>query len=169
LDRAFKIAQVSAAHGIKGEVKLVCFLEDPKTLERYNPLTDKQGKPFAFTITGHTKDHVLARVEGIADRNTAELLRGTELFADAAKRPPLKQNEFYQHDLIGMSAMLEDGTKVGTITDVANYGAGDIIEITTEHDEFMLPFKAPFVGKIKDRTIIVMLPEYLEDKEESRQ
>jgi len=169
LSSSFKIAQVAAAHGIRGEVKLVCFLDNPKDLPRYSPLITKQGKEYPFTITGHTNDHILLKLEGITDRNMAETLRGTEFFAEAAKRPALSENEYYHQDLIGLEAVLENGEAAGKIIAVHNFGAGDIIELSANGEEIMLPFKAPFVGDIKNGKITVTLPEYLGDEEEEQE
>lgn len=162
----FKIAHITSAHGIRGEVKLACFLNNPNDITRYNPLTTKQGKAYTIRITGRAKDHLMAALDGITDRNAAELLRGTELFADSAKLPPKSENEYFVRDLIGLTAILKDGTTIGSVTALHNYGAGDIIEIKTENEEILLPFKAPFVGDIVEGKITVQLPEYVGEKED---
>ena len=162
---SFKIAHISAAHGLRGEVKLACTLENPDDIVRYNPLISKQGKIYNVRITGHTKDHLMVAIDGITDRNAAESLRGIELYADTAKLPPKSDDEYYIQDLVGLSAVLEDGTEIGRVTALHNYGAGDILEIKTADDELLLPFKAPFVGEITDGKIIVQLPEYMGEEE----
>lgn len=163
---SFKIAHISAAHGIRGEVKLACFLENPDDITRYNPLVSKQGKSYNVRITGHTKDHLMVAIDGITDRNAAELLRGVELYGDSSKLPPASDDEYFVADLIGLTAMLENGSEIGKVTALHNYGAGDILEIKTTDDELLLPFKLPFVGEIKDGKIIVTLPEYMGEENE---
>lgn len=162
----FKIAQVSTAHGVRGEVKLSCFLDDAGDIARYLPLSIKSGAPFSFKITGHLKGQLIVKPDGIDDRNAADALRGTELFADAAKRPEINANEFYYDQLIGLPARLADGTKIGTVTAVDNYGAGDIIQIKTATEELLLPLQAPYVNDISDDAVIITLPEYLGDDHE---
>jgi len=162
----FKIAQITAAHGIRGEVKVVCFLENPDDLPRYNPLSTRQGKEYSLAVTGHVKGNIIARIEGIADRNEAELLRGLELYAPGSKLPKKSENEFYQQELIGLSAIDASGKAIGNVLAIHNFGAGDIIEISTSEGDVMLPFKAPFVGEIdvKKGTMHITLPEYLGDE-----
>jgi 16S rRNA processing protein RimM len=166
-DKPFKIARITAAHGIRGEVKLLCFLEDPTTLARYNPFVTKQGKSISLTITGHVKELLIARIEGITDRNEAELLRGIELFTSSAKLPQKSESEYYHQELIGLSAVNDAGEKLGEVIAIHNFGAGDIIEIAMPGGELMLPFKAPFVGEIhmEKGTLHVTLPEYTGEEE----
>ncbi len=162
---SFKIAHISAAHGLRGEVKLACTLENPDDIARYNPLKTKQGKSYNVRITGHTKDHLMVAIDGITDRNAAEALRGIELYAETSKLPPKSDDEYYIQDLIGLSATLEDGTEIGKVTAIHNYGAGDILEIKTANDELLLPFIAPFVGEIEGGKITIQLPEYMGEEE----
>ena len=85
-----------------------------------------------------------------------------ELYAEAKKRAALAENEFYHQDLVGLSAVLENGEMVGKITAIHNFGAGDILEIRSASDEeILLPFAAPFVGDVSAEKIIVTLPEYV--------
>ena len=71
---------------------------------------------------------VIARVDGVNNRNDAELLRGVDLFVYRDELPPSGDGEYYQADLIGMSVM-RDGVKIGIVSGFQNFGAGDIIEL----------------------------------------
>lgn len=157
--KTFPIARIASAHGIRGEVKLDCFLQDPSRLATYFPLTDRKGKTYTLVVTGSAKGQLIARIEGVADRNAAETLRGVELLADATLLPESAEDEFYHHELIGLEAVLEDGTRIGTVVNIANFGAGDILEIKTAEGEMMLPFCAPFAGAIQNGKITITLPE----------
>lgn len=161
----FKIAHITAAHGIRGEVKLACFIENPDDIVRYAPLQTKQGKIFTFRITGHSKAHLIIAIDGITDRNEAEMLRGTELFADASKLPAKNAEEYFVHELIGLTARLADGRIIGNVTALYNYGAGDILAIDSGDEEILLPFQPPFIGAITHDAITVQLPEYIDGEE----
>ena len=105
---------------------------------------------------------LLAAIDGVADRNAAELLKGTKLYAPAADVPVSTQDR-----LIGLEARLEDGSIYGCITAVANYGAGDIIEIKLAGGKSeMLPLNKNFVMNIAiDKGFITVVPpEYVEGK-----
>ena len=164
-EKLIKVANILDAHGIKGEVKLLSFVENPDFFKINSVLTDAAGtKIFAIKITGAVKNAIIVKIEGINDRNTAELLKNTELFAPSSALPPLADDEFYHSQLIGLEARSENGEKIGTVAAIHNYGAGDIVEITTISGESeMLPLTAPWVGEIniKQGFIAVTLAEYL--------
>ena len=71
---------------------------------------------------------IIAKIDGIDDRNVAETLRGTELFISRDDLPKLKSDEYYQSDLIGFG-VVRDGKKIGVVDGFQNFGAGDIIEL----------------------------------------
>ncbi len=143
----FKIAHIASAHGIRGEVKLHCFLENPRDIIHYVPLTDKQGRGYNFTITGSQKDQLIVKFEHITDRNQAELLRGVELFAGNDKRPQ-DDDAFYINDLVGLKAQLENGELYGTVDAVGCLICFDIIG-WEDHQEsmFIINFTDEGLGK----------------------
>jgi len=161
------VAVISGAHGIKGEVKIRPLLENIDLLESA-PLLSAAGKElFSIKITGELKNSVIARISTITDRNAAELLKDTELFIPAANLPPAQDGEFYHSELIGLAARGKNGITFGTISNILNFGAGDILEITlTSGEQEMLPFSAPWVEDINTAQgfVIVNQAEYLEAK-----
>ncbi len=164
-EKLIKVANILDAHGIKGEVKLLSFVENPDFFKKNSVLTNAAGKKtFTIKVTGTVKNTIIVKIEGVDDRNTAELLKNTELFAPSSALPPLNDDEFYHSQLIGLEARSENGKKIGTIAAIHNYGAGDIVEITTISGESeMLPLTAPWVCEIniKQSFITVALAEYL--------
>ena len=144
------LAAVIGAHGLKGEVKVKTFTETPGALMRYKRLHAKDGR--VFTITqfrpGNADEAVTTFVE-VVDRNTAEGLKGLELFVARDALPVPDENEFYHADLIGLTAMDEADRVIGTVKAIHNYGAGDVIEIARgDGDTVMLPFAKDFVPQI---------------------
>ena len=71
---------------------------------------------------------IIAKIRGVEDRDSAELLRGTELFIGRADLPSLGEQEYYQTDLVGMTVN-QRGNIIGHVVCIQNYGAGDIIEM----------------------------------------
>ena len=124
------LGRIGAPHGLQGEVVVLSFATKPLDLKAYGPLTDDRG-----TQQVHIKSlrvagkGLIARLKGVEDRTAAEALRGTELFVERAKLRKPKADEFYHADLIGLAAHAPDGVLIGTIVDVPNYGAGDLLEI----------------------------------------
>lgn len=162
------VGAFAAAHGIKGEVKVKAFTVDPVSVGSYGPLLDESGqRRFVLSSLRPIADAlVIARVEGVADRNAAEALRGIRLYAPRAALPEAGEGEYYHHDLIGLAAVLASGEAFGKVVGVDNFGAGDMIEISHEDETVVLPFTnetVPTVDLTAGRVVIV-LPEGLDDE-----
>lgn len=164
-DKLIKVAVIADAHGIRGEVKLHFFVENPDFFIKNSVFLDIFGKKtFSIKATGKVKNAIIAKIDGVNDRNSAEALKNIELFAAASSLPALGDGEFYHNQLIGLEARLENGSKIGTATAVHNFGAGDIIEITREYGESeMLPLCKPWVSEINitQGYLTITLAEYL--------
>lgn len=131
---------VVAPHGVRGEVKVKSFTDDPCDIARYE-LTDKSGtRRFTMKRRGMVRDLVIARVEGVETRAAAEAMKGTEFFIARSALPKAKRGEFYVADLIGMTAVTPAGAVLGAVTQVLNFGAGDILEIAAGDTEILVPF-----------------------------
>ena len=106
----------------------------------------------------------------MTDRNAAEALRGTELFVPRARLPEPEEDEVYVHDLVGLPVHLADGTRLGDVVDVADYGAGDLIDVKIEgrKDTVLIPFASQYVLEADGGKIVVDLPEGYLDVEEKR-
>ena len=121
---------IAGAHGIRGEVTLRSFTGAPGDIAAYGPLTDKAGaRQFKIRVARVTPKGVIARIQGVEDRNAAEALKGTELYVERARLPKTKEAEFYHADLVGLEARDAGGARIGAIVNVANFGAGDLLEL----------------------------------------
>ncbi|MEO0328017.1 MAG: ribosome maturation factor RimM [Pseudomonadota bacterium] len=142
------LAEIGAAHGIKGEVRVKPF-GDPAMLDQYGKLETTDGRKFKIKRMRLQKNMLVVKFEGTNTREEAENIRGLELYVDRAKLPPTEEDEFYVSDLIGMEAQLENGEVIGTIKDVPNFGADDMLEIRPKTGPtFYLPFTQEAVPKI---------------------
>jgi 16S rRNA processing protein RimM len=137
------VARIVAPHGLYGALKLRCFTEQAADVAAYGPVYDQDGgRRFELTVLGPARGGVvLARAEGIDDRTAAEALRGTELSVPRASLPDLEPDEFYHADLEGLVALRADGVRLGTVRNLENFGAGDLIEIAADDGRVLsLPF-----------------------------
>ncbi len=124
------LGKILSPHGVKGQVKVWSYAEFPYNLIAYGPLTDKSGKRvFKLSLEGQAGGALIATVEGVADRDAAERLRGTELFVPRCAFPDPAQGQYYQSDLVGTPVVTEDGAPFGTLGAFHNFGAGVIAEI----------------------------------------
>ena len=126
-----QMAVIGAAHGIRGELRVKTFTGDPLALGDYGPLQSSDGRSFEILDIRPAGNVVVVRFKGVADRNAAEALNGTELFIDRSALPDdAEEGEFYHTDLVGLAVRDESDTVVGRVTSVQNFGGGDILEIT---------------------------------------
>ncbi len=125
------LGAIAGAYGVRGDVRLKPFTADPEAIAGYGPLETEDGaRSFEIRLTGLVKGGVSARLSGVETREAAEALRGTRLYAPRAALPaPDDAEEFYYADLIGLRVTALDGTALGRVTAVQNYGAGDMLEI----------------------------------------
>ena len=158
------VAQVASAHGLRGLLKLRCFTERPEDVAAYGPVFDQSGRRLELEVIGPAPGGVLARGQGIGDRNAAEALRGAELFVPRSALPELAPDEFYYSDLEGMEALRPDGSHFGMVDGVANFGAGDLIEVVADDGQrISLPFTREIVPSIdlERRRLVVQPPDEL--------
>jgi 16S rRNA processing protein RimM len=156
------VAQIGAAHGIRGEVRLRSFTENPAAIADYGPLESEDGaRRFTIEALRPAKDHFVVRLAGVADRTAAEKLVNLKLYISRDRLPPIEDGDTYYHaDLVGLAAEAEDGTALGTVTAVHNFGAGDLVEIKPHGggEPLMVPFTETAVPKIdmKARRMVVV-------------
>ena len=126
------LGQIGAAHGVRGEVRLHSFTADPAAIASYGPLESEDGRIFEIEAMRAAKDHFVARISGVADRNAAELLKNTKLYVPRERLPAPDHDEFYHADLVGLAVVDRAGHRLGTVIAVHNFGAGDLIEISPQ-------------------------------------
>jgi 16S rRNA processing protein RimM len=144
------VGVVTGAHGVTGAVRIKSFTARPEDVAAYGPLADESGtRRLELRLVGATKGVLICRLAGVADRNQAEALRGLRLYLPRAALPPTGEEEYYHADLIGLDATLADGTPIGRVRAVHDFGAGDTLEITrTDAPPVMVPFTRAVVPQI---------------------
>lgn len=161
--KRIQIGEIATAHGIKGFVKLRSFVEDETLLTGDNVFTSENGdKTVKITLKNAIKGDWVAEVKGVADRNAAEILRGTKLYIDRDALPQADDGEYYIEDLKGMNVVDKDGKALGTVLSIENFGASDLIDIKPESGaSYYVPFTDDTVIDVdfETRTITVELPE----------
>lgn len=166
------MGRIGAAHGIKGEVRIQSFTEEPLDLPRYSPFrTNRPGLIVNIISARGTTNMLVARLEGVNDRNAAEKLNGVELYVERdALPPPEDEDDFYHADLIGLRAQLSDGTVLGQVTAIPNYGAGDILEVRAPNggDTYLFAFTRQVVPHVflKEGYLVIDPPVDAEPGEE---
>ncbi len=146
------VGRIGAPHGVRGEVKLWPFTADPLAVARYGELKTADGaRTFEVEALRPARDHVVARFKGVRDRAAAEALRNLELYVPRDRLPAIEaDDEFYYADLVGLAATDRDGSAIGTIVAVHNFGAGDLLEVepVDGRDTVLVPFTEATVPEI---------------------
>jgi 16S rRNA processing protein RimM len=151
-DRLILMGVFGAPHGVRGEVRVKSLTADPSAIGAYGPLTDKKrARAFIFESLRALKDDMLvARVAGVETREAAEALKNVEIFARRDQLPPPAHDEFYYDDLVGLEAVDTAGARIGRVTALVNYGAGDVLEIAPAQggETLLLPFSKSVAQRI---------------------
>jgi len=144
------VGVITGAQGVRGAVRIKSFTAAPEDVAAYGPVADEAGeRSFDLRAVGRAKGGVIATIAGIADRDAADRLKGVRLYVAREKLPAPGEEEYYHADLIGLAAVLKDGTVLGRVRAVHEYGAGDSIEVLRDDGGTVLvPFTRAAVPKV---------------------
>ncbi len=163
------VGKIIGAHGIKGEVKIDSYTENPQDIEKYSPLICHLGKKsFSIKVRSVNKNIVIAAIKDVTNRNQSELLRGVKLYVAREQLPEIENDgEFYIEDLVGMNVFnIKNKELFGKVLAVVNYGASDILEIkSTDNKEYMYAFTFENFPEInvKEKFLTIDIPEILDE------
>ena len=124
------LGQIGAPHGVRGEVRLRSFTAEPEAIAAYGALQTEDGRAIEIESLRPVKDHFVAALAGVHDRDAAARLASTKLYVPRERLPQLADpEEFYHSDLIGLTVVDHAGQKLGSVVAIHNFGAGDLIEL----------------------------------------
>ncbi len=147
------LAAVAGAHGVGGELRLKLFAESLDSLKRHKRLFAGE-RALTLTAIRPGSGGAIARFGEIADRDAAEALRGTLLSVPRAELPPLDEGEYYYADLVGLACEDAEGTPLGTVVAVENFGAGDLLEIERPNGKrALIPFRDGIADLVEGRIV----------------
>ncbi|KWX67427.1 ribosome maturation factor RimM [Mycobacterium sp. NAZ190054] len=167
------VGRVVKAHGVTGELSVEVRTDDPEN--RFVPGAVLRGRPsrggaerdYVIESVRPHGDRMLVRLAGVADRDTADALRGTLFLVDSADLPPIEDpDEFYDHQLEGMVVATTDGRSVGTVAEVLHTAAGELLAVRdADGAEVLVPFVSAIVVSVSlaDNAIEIDPPEGLLD------
>lgn len=136
------VGEIVRPQGIRGEVKLRHFTDDPYRFEELDTVLRQTGEgfePLAIEACRVQGDDVYLKLEGFNDRNAAEALRGAMLYVDRAHAAELAENQFFIADLLGAEAVDTKGGEIGILKDVLTPGGTDIFVFDTPAGEVLVP------------------------------
>ena len=149
---------ITGASGVQGEVKIKPYTGSPQDVGAYGPvdLVDQSNSVqvgVGIKIVRFAKDAVIARLEGVDDRDAAEALRGLEVYVERAQLPGEEEDEYYHADLVGLTVEDLEGATLGTVMAVYDFGAGEMLEVNLSTGHLgggvaMLPFTKAAVPQV---------------------
>jgi len=151
LDHPVHVGVIGAAQGLRGEVRVKPFTDDPMALADYGVLHSADGRRFEVLDLRFAKTVVVVRFRGVNDRNAAEALKGLELFIDRSSLPDneLEEGEYFHADLEGLEAWDAEGQFWGTVSGVLDFGGGDLLELRdTGKKPVVIPFTLTAVPEV---------------------
>ncbi|XVS63211.1 ribosome maturation factor RimM [Actinosynnema sp. CA-299493] len=166
------VGRVAKAHGISGELAVDVRTDSPETRFALGSvltakLRDGTSRDLTVAAARNHSGRLLVRFEEVLTRDVAETLRGTLLLGSTEDLPPTGDpDEFYDHELEGLSAELADGTRIGTVLEVVHGLGGELLVVKRENgDETLIPFVREIVPTvdIAGKRVVLDPPEGLLD------
>ena len=163
------VGRIGRPHGVRGEVTVEVRTDDPDL--RFTPGAVLRTEPAdrgPLTIAGCRwhREVLLLAIDGVESREAAEELRNTELHVPVADLPALEDPDvYYDHQLVGLTARLPDGTELGTVSAVRHEGADLLVVHRVEDGELLVPFVTAIVPSVDvpGGVVVVDPPEGLLD------
>lgn len=170
-DVRLSVGRLAGSHGVTGELKLRLLTDSPEHLH-----TIKQvylgDDPTPLKLLGYRPhgEHALIRLEGVTTPERAKAMGGLTVKISGADARPLAAGEYFLFQLIGLRALDEEGRELGTVTDLMETGAHDVlvIERVDGGDDLLVPNHPEFVLEVTpERGVIVLRPPVYPEKVES--
>lgn len=161
------VGRIAKAHGIGGEVAVDVRTDSPE--ERFGLDarldTDPPDRgPLTVVRTRWHSGRLLVVFAGVTDRTAAEALRGTLLVADSSTSPPAGEDEYWDHDLDGLTVVTVEGTVLGVVAEVLHPPGSDVLAVRRDDgSELLVPFVREIVPTVDldARRVVVDPPEGL--------
>lgn len=162
-DKYLLVGKTTKPHGLQGEIKIYCFSGQPENFLEYKELTlcDLEGNlsgPVAVTKSRVQGKAAVVKFASIADRTAAESIEGYEVLLLKEHLPQTKAGEYYWHQYQGKELVDKEGSSIGIVKELFSSGAQDILVVSTENDEVLVPVIDNFIVEETDHTLVVELP-----------
>ena len=147
------LATIGAPHGVRGELRVRAWIEEPLALRDYAPLHLPDGRVLEIASLRPHKGALVARFRGVDGREAAAALTNLDLSVSRSALPEPEEGEFYLDDLIGLAVRGVDGAVLGKVVATHDFGAGEIVEVKPPEGNssgrtVMIPFSEAAVPEI---------------------
>lgn len=162
------IGEVIKVHGLRGELKVACYSGQPENIAHYRRVAligkgETIPRDFALEGSRIREKAAIIRLAGLSDRNQAELFVGHGILVRREDLPSLADNEFYWRDIAGRRVLDAEGRDLGTVSHLFSNGSQDVMVVTSDRNEYLVPVVANIVVAIREDAIIIDPPPGLLD------
>lgn len=152
MDSMVVLGRISGIHGVHGEVKVFSETRERAGILGYKvwQLREPDGWRPVRLLGGHVQGSgvVVARLEGVDDRDQARALIGTEIAVRRAELPPAEPGTYYWADLEGLTVINLDGVVLGTVSHLFETGANDVLVVVDGERERLIPYTREAVRQV---------------------
>ncbi|WP_440996975.1 ribosome maturation factor RimM [Arhodomonas sp. SL1] len=142
-DEEVVLGEVVGVHGVHGAVKVFSWTRPVENIFEYRQwwLVSAGAMPRPHTLLEGWRQGkgLVARLEGIEDRDAARALMGARVTIPRHALPDPESGEYYWHDLIGLRVVNADGVSLGEVEDLIETGAHDVLVVSGERER-LIPF-----------------------------
>ena len=168
MSRLVVIGRVSAPHGLQGWIKVEPHTHDPARFEDLAFVLALKGRgperQFEIQSVQFHPKHVLLKLAGVDDRDTARALAGSILKIPESLVPPAAEDEYYYYQLEGLRVETEDGLHLGTLDQITPAGSNDVYWILNPDgkDHNLVPaLKKAIVSVDLERGVMIVNKDYV--------
>ncbi len=153
-DDLLLIGEIVGPFGVKGQVKLKAFTDRPDHIARkvrtvYLQLGPERTEHTLARLHEHKPGLLLLSLRGVTTRDAADELRGAEVYIRARDAAPLAEDEYYLHELVGLAALTTEGQPIGTVREVLETGAGEVLVISRAgQPDALVPMARDFIARL---------------------
>lgn len=143
MEELLQVGILSSTHGVRGEMKVFPTTDDVSRFKKtkdYILETPKGNIPVKVTGVKFFKQFAILKFEGFDSIDEIMPYKGCKLLVTRDKAVPLKKDEYFIADLIGLQVVDEEERVIGTISDVMQTGANDVYVVHSEQGkEYLFP------------------------------
>ncbi len=162
------VGRIRRPHGIHGEVLADITTDFPERVVAGIEIGFGAAAPERWLKIERVRLHKgcwLFVFAGITTRDEVEPWRGVWLFLPAQERSQLPPRFYYEHELVGMTCTLADGTSLGEVSELTTGAGAALLTVLTGSGEVLVPFTSPIVVRVDlpARTVVLDPPRGLFD------
>jgi len=158
-DVRLAVGRLAGSHGVHGELKMRVLTDNPDHLRKITKVY-LGDDPVPIKLLGYRPhgDLALIRLEGVTTPERAKQMGGLTVRIAGEDARPLEEGEYFLYQLVGLQALDAEGNLLGTVSDLMETGAHDVLVITRENlPDLLVPNHPEFVLDVRPESGIIVL------------